>query len=135
MAKIGYLYLNDGVWDGQQIVSADWVEESTIAHVNDIFGTGTPLPSDSYGYYWWVNTEGSYYFASGIGSQLIVIFPEKSVILVTTNSPDRPNRSLNDAIEEYIIPLVVSDEPLPENPEAVAQLKALIEAFASEADS
>lgn len=135
MAKIGYLFLNEGTWDGQQIVSAEWVAESTAALVDDISGGGnpdTPVPTDSYGYYWWVSAENGYYGALGIGSQTIVVFPEKNAVLVTTSNPNRPNSSLNDAVEAYIIPLMVSDEPLPENPDAVAELNTLIEAFASE---
>jgi len=135
MAKIGYLFLNDGVWEGQQIVSADWVEASTTAHVAGIEGIGlqpSPIPIDGYGYFWWVNAEAGYYMAWGIGSQLIVVFPEKNIVLVTTSNPSRPNRSLNDAIEEYIVPLAVSDDALPENPDAVGELEALIEAFATE---
>jgi CubicO group peptidase (beta-lactamase class C family) len=137
MAKVGYLYLNDGMWDGQQIVSADWVEQSTSSQVDGIDGIGfqsSPIPIDSYGYFWWVNAEAGYYMAWGIGSQLIVVFPEKNIVLVTTSNPSRPNRSLTDALEEYIIPLAVNDAPLAENTESAAELEALIAAFASEED-
>jgi CubicO group peptidase (beta-lactamase class C family) len=137
MAKIGYLFLNNGMWDDQQIVSAEWVEASTTPHVAGIEGIGlqsSPIPIDGYGYFWWISAEAGYYMAWGIGSQLIVVFPEKNIVLVTTSNPSRANRSLNDALEEYIIPLAVSDDALPENPDAVAELNALIEAFASEVD-
>ena len=42
-AKFGYLYLNDGEWDGRQVVPADWVDASTSGTVNP-----------GYGYQWWV---------------------------------------------------------------------------------
>ena len=135
MAKIGYLYLNDGMWDGQQIVPAEWVGQSTIPHVEGVDGIGlqsAPIPVDGYGYYWWINAEAEYYMAWGFGSQLIVVFPEKNVVVVTTSNPSRPNRSLNEALESFIVPLAVSDEPLPENTDALADLDALIETFASE---
>ena len=40
MAKLGYLFLNEGLWDGHQVVSAEWVEAATS-------GVG-------YGYQWWL---------------------------------------------------------------------------------
>lgn len=44
MAKIGYLYLNEGWWDGEQVVSADWVEASTREHIS------AKTLQDGYGY-------------------------------------------------------------------------------------
>jgi CubicO group peptidase (beta-lactamase class C family) len=42
MAKIGYLYLNEGWWDGEQVVSAEWVRASTVKST-------TPLPDNPEG--------------------------------------------------------------------------------------
>jgi CubicO group peptidase (beta-lactamase class C family) len=44
-AKIGFLLLNEGVWDGQQIVPADWAKEATMKQVS---------AGDDYGYGWWI---------------------------------------------------------------------------------
>ena len=46
-AKIGYLWLNRGQWEGKQIVSRDWVKNSVKAQIKT--GEG-----DDYGYGWWV---------------------------------------------------------------------------------
>ena len=46
MAKLGYLYLHEGTWDGKQIVSRTWVEEATRQHT-------TTDGSLGYGYQWW----------------------------------------------------------------------------------
>jgi CubicO group peptidase (beta-lactamase class C family) len=46
MAKIGYLYLNNGTWDGQQIVPSSWIAESTSTHYSFSSTSG-------YGYLWW----------------------------------------------------------------------------------
>ena len=48
-AKIGYLWLNNGVWEGKQIVSAAWVEDSVKAHSDG--------GADDYGYGWWVSED------------------------------------------------------------------------------
>src|SRR5262249_45005250 len=44
LAKLAFLYLHDGDWNGRQMVPASWVEQSTIDHVAD--------PQDEYGYLW-----------------------------------------------------------------------------------
>ncbi len=49
LARFGYLMLQDGQWDGQQVIPAQWVTESTTP--------GTPL-NDAYGHLWWLNREG-----------------------------------------------------------------------------
>ena len=53
MAKIGQLMLAGGRWDDKQIVPAQWVTESTRAHVPT---GGYGLGGDDYGYHWWVTT-------------------------------------------------------------------------------
>jgi len=71
-AKLGYLWLNRGVWEGKQIVSASWVEDSVTAHSH----TG----EDDYGYGWWVSEDS--YYALGRGGQHIKVYPSLKAILV-----------------------------------------------------
>ena len=52
MAKFGQLYLNQGIWEGEQIISPGWVEESTTVQFDRSSG------SADYGYQWWVRTFG-----------------------------------------------------------------------------
>jgi len=75
MAKFGYLYLNNGQWDGRQIVPAPWVQAST-----------QQTNSAHYGFLWWLdNFEGRpIYFAQGLGGQYIVVVPDLDVVLVVT---------------------------------------------------
>ena len=87
MAKIGQLVLDRGKWQGKQIVSSRWVDESTALHM-DVEG-----PED-YGYLWWRASapfEGRMVdgvFASGMGSQFIFILPEYNLVVVTTGGND-----------------------------------------------
>jgi len=78
MAKIGQLYLDEGQWQGQQIVPADWVRVSTQAHIH----AGTL--SDDYGYQWWVDEQG-YYVAIGYQGQFIYVVPEMDLVVVFTS--------------------------------------------------
>lgn len=77
MAKFGYLYLNEGLWDGEQIVPAAWVRASTTNH--------SPTPGMYYGYQWWVMPWAGYYSAIGGGGQHIVVMPELDLVVIFTS--------------------------------------------------
>jgi CubicO group peptidase (beta-lactamase class C family) len=77
MAKFGYLYLNEGLWDGEQIVPTAWVEASTTNH--------SPTPEIYYGYQWWVMPWAGYYSAIGARGQYIIVLPELDMVVVFTS--------------------------------------------------
>jgi CubicO group peptidase (beta-lactamase class C family) len=110
MAKIGYLFLNGGRWQGKQIVSQKWVEASTRRQV----GAGQ-LPAsclaDGYGYQWWLSSfhvagrvVGSF-SARGRGGQFIIVFPTLQIVAVFTgwNDNDLMDQPL-DMLQRYILP-------------------------------
>lgn len=98
MAKFGYLYLNNGEWDGQQIVSAEWVAESTSLQAR----TGGSL---DYGYQWWISERLKGYAAMGRYGQTILVLPEQQIIVVTTARIDTHD-PIFELVEEFIIPAV-----------------------------
>jgi hypothetical protein len=119
MAKLGFLFLNKGEWDGQQIVSREWVEDATSAHMQTF--------DDPYGYGWWIESDVLGYRADGRGGQLIYVLPDWDMILVTTGG---------GFMMDEIAPLLVASmsdfsEPLEENPEGLAKLEAAVEAVAA----
>jgi CubicO group peptidase (beta-lactamase class C family) len=133
MAKLGYLYLNEGMWDGQQIVPAEWVAISTQPHV-DIAGlaNSVSLPTDeAYGYYWWIYPSYGYYSAEGMNGQAIWIVAEHNLLVVfTADLASQPQLLLlKQMLDNIIIPAIESDDPLPTNPDALAELDARIESF------
>lgn len=85
-AKLGYLYINHGQWDGVQIIPAAYVHESTREHSRGGVPEGT-----SYGYHWWIAEQEGYhsFFAAGFGSQYIHVFPELDTVIVML-APDAP---------------------------------------------
>jgi CubicO group peptidase (beta-lactamase class C family) len=92
LAKIGYLYLKDGVWNGKRILPEGWVAASTHA------STHTKDGSYGYGYQWWVMPRkgaGSHdaYAAWGYGGQLLIVVPDLELITVFTgwNIYDKPS--------------------------------------------
>jgi CubicO group peptidase (beta-lactamase class C family) len=111
MAKYGLLYLQNGSWEGKQIVPAEWVEKSTSAQfVLD--------SSVSYGYQWWnmpsieVNNQtiSIIHAARGYLQQAIFVIPEKNMVVVmTANIADRSRDWTYDILSDFIIPAITKD--------------------------
>ena len=74
-AKIGRLYKNKGNWDGKQIVSQKWVEESTKLDTSE----GS---ANFYQYQWWLPTPNEDFMAEGILGQFVYVNPSKDLIIV-----------------------------------------------------
>jgi CubicO group peptidase (beta-lactamase class C family) len=74
-AKIGRLYKNKGNWNGKQIVSKKWVEESTKAEIKD----GSVR---DYQYQWWIPSPNGDFIAEGILGQFVYVNPSKNLIIV-----------------------------------------------------
>jgi CubicO group peptidase (beta-lactamase class C family) len=106
MAKIGLLYLNEGVWEGEQIVPAEWVHGS-VERQFQIEEPGEPWALH-YGYGWWVHDIGAF-AAHGSGGQFIYVIPDLDVVVVFTgglNALDFVEPEL--LIRDYVMPAVVS---------------------------
>jgi CubicO group peptidase (beta-lactamase class C family) len=97
LAKIGYLYLHDGVWDGQQIVSRDWVKQSVAPFIDAEEGF-------KYGFKWWLlprtGKTGYIWMARGFGGQRLMVFPEENMVVVFTgwdilHDPSRDQELIN----------------------------------------
>ena len=95
MAKFGLLYLNDGEYEGKQILSADWVRDS-LQRYSDNVKVGEWITSRygyfrdiGYGYQWWSARVGKHHFsyAAGHGANYIILLHELDMIIVTTADP------------------------------------------------
>ena len=100
MAKFGFLFLNGGEWDGEQVVPREWVEEATTEQIS----AGTLL--EGYGYQWWTSPDG-YYSAIGYKGQFIHVVPELDLIMVTTGRVPEAFDRIQALLEEFVIPSVV----------------------------
>ncbi|WP_025027789.1 serine hydrolase domain-containing protein [Caldalkalibacillus mannanilyticus] len=77
MVKIGQLYLNGGMWEGKQILSSKWIEESSREN--------SRCGKLSYGYLWWIiDGDNCCYAALGDGGNIIFVNPEKKMVVVMT---------------------------------------------------
>ena len=146
MAKFGMLYLQQGQWDGRQIVPAAWVEESLTPHAYpknyvDVLDENGDKDyeasqanwvsakffrpfSDGYGYQWWLDRNGNYN-ALGTSGQYIMIAPEENLVVVVTSSASGmgtffPAKLFN----QYILPAIESNEMIAANETAQSELVA-----------
>ena len=83
MAKIGYLYLRGGVWEGKQILPASWIESVRKA---DVDMRETWAQDLRYGSQFWVMPGRDAYMAVGYDRQLIVVMPKLDIVAVMTGS-------------------------------------------------
>jgi len=111
-AKIGQLVLNRGRWNGQQIVSADWIAESITPRFQAVGYFGGTL---FYGYQWWMgrslagDKEIKWVGAFGWGGQRIFIVPELDLVMMTTAAQyGQPKEGLAaiDILTNIVIPSV-----------------------------
>jgi CubicO group peptidase (beta-lactamase class C family) len=112
MAKIGYLFLNQGQWDGQQIINPEWLEASKQNYINPNLGF-----ADGYGYQWWLKTvqsgenEIKYLFAAGYGEQLMFVVPALDLMVIfNCGYFDVPiSVSPYQLIDDYIVPALFNE--------------------------
>lgn len=95
-ARFGLLYLNDGEYEGKQVVSASWVRESLQTYSENA-DSGAPrsgrigryFRNVGYGYQWWSASVGEHHinYAAGHGGQLIILLDGLDMIIVVTAEP------------------------------------------------
>jgi CubicO group peptidase (beta-lactamase class C family) len=104
LAKLGFLYLNGGRWDGRQVIPAGYVAASTRPH-------STPPPDgpgESYGYQWWVTSQGGHpsFLAHGMGGQLVQVVPDLDLVVVITSDASQNRGDARLLVGQAIIPAV-----------------------------
>lgn len=110
LLKIGQMMLDGGIWDGERIVSKQWVQDSFGTYTRSNFN-----PYD-YGYMWWNRPVGAYqvYFAWGFGGQYIFMIPELDATVVMTSTLNGANQRrtykepIFDLLEEQVLPFLES---------------------------
>jgi len=117
MAKIGLLYLQQGRWRERQVVSEAYVRDSTRKHIDG----SMPGLQAGYGYLWWTRPlrDGSpAYFASGYGSQFIMNFPNRNLVMTLASASSLPGGAAK-FINEVVLP---AEAALPAGAACVARL-------------
>jgi hypothetical protein len=97
MARLGYLFLNNGTWNGTQVISSDWVRRSTMSY----YDTGWY----GYGYLWWNIPDTSIYEATGHYEQKIYVIPEQDIVVVITGDvQDADYHPTDYFVLTYVLP-------------------------------
>ncbi|WP_068774999.1 serine hydrolase [Paenibacillus sp. FJAT-26967] len=97
MARFGFLYLNRGIWDHNQIIPETWIDESTEMNINN------------YGYLWWLHEEDGVlaYSAMGDGGHVICCIPDHDLVVAIASEFIMNPRDRWTLIKECIVPAIV----------------------------
>jgi CubicO group peptidase (beta-lactamase class C family) len=118
VARFGLLMLRNGVWNGKQIIPADWVKEST-----SYFSDATIYKFDGYGYMWWVAkdhnkypdlpnvklAEGTY-SARGAGGHYLIVIPKYDMVFVHRVNTFLPDRNVTHADVGKLLQMVLDSK-------------------------
>jgi CubicO group peptidase (beta-lactamase class C family) len=149
LAKFGLLYLQQGQWDGEQIIPADWIVETLTPHAYpknyvDILDSNGKKDNDAsqvawvsnkflkhfangYGYQWWLDKHGNYN-ALGTSGQYLIVAPEENlVVMITNSSSDTGVFFPGKLFYDYILEAVLSDEEIASNQPSQSELAAYAE--------
>ncbi|GAA0764861.1 serine hydrolase domain-containing protein [Clostridium subterminale] len=102
LSKFGQLYLQEGVYNGKQILSKKWVEEATKKQIDTY--TGIKDDCMGYGYFFWRGKHSSYR-ASGMLGQSCTILKNKNAV-IAINSNEKNSQEIRECIWEYIYPML-----------------------------
>ena len=118
------LYLQKGVWEGERILSEEFVRLATTTRISTVHPDDKRPPQPNinpgYGFMLWMCLPEDSYRADGMGGQYTVVLPRQDMLISITESSDDPFRVL-DAFWELLKD--VGDAPLPEDAEAAGRLK------------
>ena len=107
LAKIGYLYLNDGLWDGKRIVSQEWVKQSLTPYIE--------ADQDyQYGYKWWLygrrDAKSFVWTCRGFGGQGLKVFPQEKLLVVVTGWEILKDEMSGKTLVDHVLAAVKSHE-------------------------
>ncbi|MEM7107571.1 MAG: serine hydrolase [Bacteroidota bacterium] len=110
-ADFGQLYLQEGVWEGKQIISKSWVANSTRTHIE------TPFTPRSYGYLWWIKNydiDSKKYrtaYSSGNGGNKIFTFKALDAVVAVTASAYNTrygHKQVDEILTSFILPEIIA---------------------------
>lgn len=109
LAKFGYLFIHDGVWNGKRVISSEWIAKTLSPHIST---AGRSKDGEDFGYQWWLksfsweNRPIRAYIRSGWGGQAIILFPEIDMLVVFTGGNYVDPDPVLDLVREYLLPAI-----------------------------
>lgn len=124
IAKLGQFYLQNGTWNGEELLSAEWVAEASKKHTESQEGNGDW--SQGYGYQFWrCKPEPGFYRGDGAFGQYCIIIPQYEMTIAVTSESFDMGKSMQ-VLWDTILP-AVEGEPLRENKASLRELRSLCE--------
>ncbi|CAM4375751.1 serine hydrolase domain-containing protein [Paenibacillus tarimensis] len=120
IAKLGQLYLQDGVWNGRQLVPSEWIRQSSMKQIDN----GSDPDNDwhqGYGYQFWL-CRHDVYRAAGMFGQYIFVMPKQNAVVAITSGLQE-EKPILDAVWEHLLP-AMKEQPLPPAQAAYSSLAA-----------
>lgn len=115
LAKFGQFLLQKGMWNGEQLLPAAWVEEATRFHIQQPGGDKKDRPKaqndwlQGYGYQFW-RCQGSGFRGDGAFGQFTIVLPEQEAVIVMTSENKNMQGQL-DLVWKHLLPAIGSKEP------------------------
>jgi len=132
LAKFGLLYLENGKWEGYQVVPSRWVEESTREQAyigKDDYIGGLER---QFGYLWSLFPEQGYYGYLGRAGQELFVLPDQNMVIVFTGALEvGKEAALLKLVNDFIVPAAHSKGEITPVPGAVSRLESFIQAAAT----
>lgn len=101
LARLGQLYLQDGVWEGERVLPEGWVEEATRPHIASGDETWSADWRRGYGYQFWMSRHG--YRGDGAYGQYCLVLPEQDAVIAFTGATDQMQAVL-DLVWRHLLP-------------------------------
>ncbi|MFI9169523.1 serine hydrolase domain-containing protein [Streptomyces lincolnensis] len=104
LARLGLLYLRDGVWEGKRLLPEGWVAEASRAHIETAADNPASVGSDwdrGYGFQFWRSRHG--YRGDGAYGQFCLVLPEHDAVIAMTSQTENMQKVL-DLAWEHLLP-------------------------------
>lgn len=96
LAKIGKLLVQNGIWDSERIVSAEWITKSTKPQSSH----------QTYGYYWYPMDDNISYYAEGHGGNLMYVVPGRQLAVIITADPYSNANELSSRFHDLFLEII-----------------------------
>ena len=124
--RLGMLYLQNGEWEGEQLISREWMQRATTRRIRtDQVNRESHLDSrEGYGYQLWICPEkDTFKFSGGHGQDVLMSRSNDLVIAINQSANDQNSEAENEIISRYLLREKLPDGPLPEDEEGQRMLR------------
>lgn len=123
--RLGMLYLQNGIWDGERLIDEEWIRRATTRRIRtDVINKESHLDDGAgYGYQLWICPEPeTFKFAGGHGQDVVMCRRNDLAVSVNQSANDGGSRAENEILSRYLLMPKLPDGPLPDDEEGYREL-------------